>query len=252
MLVVILFNIKSNFTAIGRYEMLYFYWCYFILSVLSIINDCGVIPPDRVGLYVWSVAAQCGLTSVCCWALMVNGLLGFELWEDGKTRSIIGLHFTSVLWFLLTFSISMLTLSDEKEWGRPSFKQSIILFLVLYVLNTVFVFVYAVSQLLLCLYILQRNVWAMGSLLLALFFFVTGQVIVYGFSNAICDKMNHYLDGLFFGTLANTFAVMMVYKYWSIITAEDLEFSVSNEQSRICLHSEKIDLTKGDGTFALK
>jgi len=63
--------------------------------------------------------------------------------------------------------------------------------------------------------------------------------------------VEHYMDGLFFATLLNLLAVMMVYKvrsrppqrvlidsklitarqYWDSITKEDLEFSVGQKQN---------------------
>jgi pSer/pThr/pTyr-binding forkhead associated (FHA) protein len=37
-------------------------------------------------------------------------------------------------------------------------------------------------------------------------------VLLYAFSDTICDNVQHYLDGLFFTTICNLLAVMMVYK----------------------------------------
>jgi len=62
-------------------------------------------------------------------------------------------------------------------------------------------------------------------------FFIIGQVILYVFSDTICNAVQHYLDGLFFATVCNLLAVMMVYKYWDSITREDLEFSVGIKQN---------------------
>lgn len=45
-------------------------------------------------------------------------------------------------------------------------------------------------------------------------------------SNPICQVALHYVDGVFFGTIALLLSVMMVYKYWDSITKEDLEFSI--------------------------
>jgi hypothetical protein len=39
-----------------------------------------------------------------------------------------------------------------------------------------------------------------------------GQLILYVFSDTICTHAQHYLDGLFFATICNLLAVMMVYK----------------------------------------
>jgi uncharacterized membrane protein YgcG len=73
--------------------------------------------------------------------------------------------------------------------------------------------------------------WPIGDIIFGVFFFVAGQVILYGFSVTVCEAVQHYIDGLFFATLCILFSVMMVYKYWDSITKEDLEFSVGSKQA---------------------
>ena len=54
--------------------------------------------------------------------------------------------------------------------------------------------------------------WPLGDIAFGVFFLIIGQVILYVFSNTICNAVQHYLDGLFFATICNLLAVMMVYK----------------------------------------
>ena len=54
--------------------------------------------------------------------------------------------------------------------------------------------------------------WPLGDIAFGAFFLIIGQVILYVFSNTICNAVQHYLDGLFFATICNLLAVMMVYK----------------------------------------
>ena len=63
-------------------------------------------------------------------------------------------------------------------------------------------------------------------MILAAVFFICAQVIQFFFSSGICETVKHYLDGLFFSTILNLLAVMMIYKFWDNITKEDLEFAV--------------------------
>ena len=70
-----------------------------------------------------------------------------------------------------------------------------------------------------------------GDLLFGSLFFVTGQCILWLASLSICRLTIHYIDGIFFNSLFNLLAVMMVYKYWDSITKEDWEFSVQDEPS---------------------
>jgi hypothetical protein len=45
------------------------------------------------------------------------------------------------------------------------------------------------------------------------------------------NKLEHYIDGVFFWTLCALLTVMMVYKYYDSLTKEDLEFSVGSKQN---------------------
>jgi hypothetical protein len=70
-------------------------------------------------------------------------------------------------------------------------------------------------QILLVVNTLQDR-WPLGDIAFGAFFFIIGQVILYVFSDTICNAVQHYLDGLFFATVCNLLAVMMVYKVSSI------------------------------------
>lgn len=225
---IMIFNIRTKYTAIGRREILDFFGLLMILTALSLVIDSGVVPPGS-GPYPYFVAVQSGFTSAVCWCLMWNGLLGFQLWEDGTPRSKWFLRITTTAAWALTFVFALLTF---RGWGGSAFnpQQTTALFVVLYVLNALFLFVYVVSQIVLTLFVL-RDLWAFGAIALGTVFFVVGQVLLYAFSKDICENVKHYLDGLFFASLCNIFAGMMIYKYWDMITSEDLEFSVSNKES---------------------
>jgi hypothetical protein len=85
------------------------------------------------------------------------------------------------------------------------------LFVVLYIINGICILVYLVMQVFLVVNTLQDR-WPLGDIAFGVFFFVLGQVILYVFSANICEKVQHYLDGIFFATVCNLLAVMMVYK----------------------------------------
>lgn len=169
---------------------------------------------------------------------MIAGLLGFELWEDGKKRAMFALQASSVFFFILLFILTIITFNNVSSSVDSG--HTVGVFVVVYVLNAIWLFVYGVSQVFLSLYVL-KNAWAFSALLLCIFFIIASQILVYVLSQVICEGCNHYLDGLFFASLSNTFAMMMVYKYWDIITAEDLEFSVSNGENAIGRYFDKDD-----------
>ena len=88
--------------------------------------------------------------------------------------------------------------------------------------------IYVVSQLILVFRTLEDR-WPIGDIAFGAAFFVAAQVLMFGFSDTICNAVSHYIDGVFFFTLCMLLSVMMVYKYWDSITKEDLEFSVGSK-----------------------
>ncbi|PSN66007.1 hypothetical protein BS50DRAFT_495880 [Corynespora cassiicola Philippines] len=221
MTVVMIIHVRSKFTAVGRKEITSFFYIYLLLTIVSLILDAGVAAPGSAP-YPYFAAAQNGLTSALCTSLLINGFVGFQLYEDGTPLSVWLLRLCSLGMFIVSGAVSLLTF---KGWAGLSPENPVGIFVVLYIVNAICLFIYTCSQFLLVLGTLEDR-WPLGDIAFGVFFFVIGQVILYVFSDTICDNVNHYLDGLFFATICNLLAVMMVYKYWDSITREDLEFSV--------------------------
>lgn len=218
-------SLKVNALYLGRKEITTFFYIYMVLTVWSLILDSGVIPPGT-GAYPYFAAVQNGLTSALVTCLFVNGFVGFQLYEDGTRMSVWLLRGASLFMFLICGAVSIMTFKSVGSLGPTN---TIGLFVVLYLINGIFLFIYVLLQVLLVVNTLQDR-WPLGDILFGVFFFVVGQVILYVFSQTICDQVQHYLDGLFFATMCNLLAVMMIYKYWDSITKEDLEFSVGTKQ----------------------
>lgn len=191
----------------GRKEITTFFYFYTLLSVMSLIIDCGVAPPGS-NAYLYFVAVQCGLVSATCISLMINGFVGFQLYEDGTTLSVWLLRICSLVMFLISFAVSLLTF---KGWAGLGPENTVGLFVVVYLFSALFLAVYVVMQLILVLGTLQER-WPLLHIFFGVLAFVVGQVILYVFSDTICVEVEHYMDGLFFATLLNLLAVMMVYK----------------------------------------
>ncbi|KAF2734488.1 hypothetical protein EJ04DRAFT_466574 [Polyplosphaeria fusca] len=225
MTVIMIIHVRSKFTAVGRKEITSFFYIYLLLTVVSLILDSGVTAPGTAA-YPYFAAAQAGLASALCTSLLINGFVGFQLYEDGTTLSVWLLRLCSLGMFIVSGAVALLTF---KGWAGLKAENPIGVFVVLYIVNAIFLFIYIVSQVLLVMGTLEDR-WPMGDILFGVFFFVIGQVIMYVFSDTICDQVQHYMDGLFFATICNLLAVMMVYKYWDSITREDLEFSVGVKQ----------------------
>ncbi|ODV81375.1 chitin synthase export chaperone [Suhomyces tanzawaensis NRRL Y-17324] len=226
---VVVFNVRAKYTAIGRTEMLLFTYLMIGVIVSSLIVDCGVCPPSSTS-YAYFVAVQIGLSSAACITLLYNGILCFQFWEDGTRRSMWTVRLLAFAWFVANFLIAIITF---KSWNTAlNHKKTEALFVVTYVLNAVIVAAYVVSQVILIVFAL-KTYWGLGAIGLGVFFFVAGQILTYVFSNQICNGAKHYIDGLFFGSLCNVFTFMMIYKFWDMITTDDLEFSVANVEQGI-------------------
>lgn len=226
---IIIFNIRSKYTAIGRSELLSYFYLNILLAIASLVVDCGVSPPLS-GSYAYFVSLQLGMAAAVCISLLYNGIVCFQFWEDGLRKSLAGLWAVSFAWFATNFVVSLVTF---KSWGGAlDNRATTVLFVVVYVLNAVILAMYVVSQLILVFFALD-SYWYLGAILLFTFFFVVGQVLLYVFNNQVCEGTGHYTDGKFFATVCNIFANMMVYKFWDMITTEDLEFSVANVEQGV-------------------
>ena len=213
---------KSDNVLTGRKEITTFFYFYTLLTVASLVIDCGVVPPGS-GPYPYFVAAQCGLASATCLSLMINGFVGFQLYEDGTTLSVWLLRLCSLAMFLISFAVSLLTF---KGWAGLGPENTVGLFVVVYLFSAMFLAVYVVMQLVLVLGTLQER-WPLLHIFFGVLAFVIGQIILYVFSQTICDKVEHYMDGLFFATLLNLLAVMMVYKVGSRRMNQATAFSLT-------------------------
>ena len=191
----------------GRKEITSFFYIYLLLTVVSLILDSGVTPPGSPA-FPYFAAAQNGLASALCTCLLINGFVGFQLYEDGTTLSIWLLRLSSLAMFIIGGAVSLLTF---KRWAGMNPENPVGIFVVTYIVNAICLFIYTASQILLVLGTLDDR-WPLGDITFGIFFFVIGQVILYVFSDTICDGAQHYLDGLFFATICNLLAVMMVYK----------------------------------------
>jgi len=226
MTVIMILHVRSKFTAVGRKEILSFFYIFMALSFLSLCLDAGVIPPGS-STYPYFAAAQNGLTSALCISLLINGFVGFQLYEDGTPLSVWLLRGVSFVFFVISGLVSLATF---KSWAGLSPTKTTGLFIVLYLVNGITLLVYVVMQVILVVNTLQDR-WPLGDIAFGVFFLIVGQVLLYAFSVTICNAIQHYLDGLFFASICNLLAVMMVYKYWDSITKEDLEFSVGIKQN---------------------
>ncbi|AET40776.1 Chs7p Ecym_6402 [Eremothecium cymbalariae DBVPG len=239
-ILIISYNIRFKYTAIGRSEYGYLFQLCFLLICMTLVVDCGISPPGTAA-YPYLVALQIGLVGGCAWALGVMAFLGFRLWEDGTRKSMLIVRGVSFVGLLLGFLVSIITFRDWMQNHNDMNTNTTALFVVMYCLNGLAMLVFIICQLVISLFVL-KNLWMTGSMVLGAIFMSTGQILMYTVSAEICEGVKHYLDGLFIGSICNVFALMMLYKTWDISTDDDLEFSVSISADGDVMYQSEINL----------
>ncbi|KZT09058.1 chitin synthase export chaperone [Laetiporus sulphureus 93-53] len=224
MTAVMIFHIRSKYTAVGRKEILLFFYLYAIIELLALFLDSAIIPTANVS-YPWFAAAYTGLVAAAYVCLLINGFVGFQFAEDGTPVSLWLLRLSILAVFGVCFFIAIATF---KNTAGLSYTKPIGIWVIYFIWPLFCVVVYVVSQLILVFRTLEER-WPIGDIVFGAVSFTIAQIILFAFSATICNAIQHYLDGLFFFTLCMLLSVMMVYKYWDSITREDLEFSVGSK-----------------------
>ncbi|KAK0440722.1 chitin synthase export chaperone [Armillaria borealis] len=212
MTAIMIYHIRSKYTAVGRKEIVLFFWMYAVIQLLGIFLDSGIIPTSNT-VYAWFAAVYTGLVaSAYCY---------------GTPLSLWFLRITCLVVFGVAFFIAIATF---KSFASFSYSKTLPLWIIYILWPVICVAIYIVSQLVLVFRTLEDR-WPIGDIVFGTSFWVVGMVILFAFSTTICDAIKHYIDGLFFSELCVLLSVMMVYKYWDSITREDLEFSVGSKQA---------------------
>lgn len=226
MTVIMIYHIRSKYTAVGRKEIVLFFYIYLAIEMLAIFLDSAIIPTYSEAYPIFA-AIYVGLATALYWCLLINGFVGFQFAEDGTPKSLWFLRITSLVLFAVGLLVSLATF---KGWGGLGPTQHIGLWIIQLAFPCVCVAIYVILQVVLVLRTLDDR-WPLGDIAFGVAAFVAACILMFGFSAELCQQVKHYIDGTFFGTLCFLFAVMMVYKYWDSITKEDLEFSVGSKQS---------------------
>ncbi|KAJ7605506.1 chitin synthase III catalytic subunit-domain-containing protein [Mycena polygramma] len=224
MTAIMILHIRSKYTAVGRKEIVTFFWMYAFIELLAMFLDSGVIPTSNV-VYTWFAAIYTGLVAAAYACILINGFVGFQFAEDGTPLSLWFLRISCLVVFAVSFFVAIATF---KNLAGFKFAKPVGLWIIYILWPILCTAIYVVSQLVLVFRTLDDR-WAVGAIVSGAAFYAAAQVLLFGFSVTICNAIKHYIDGLFFFTLCMLLSVMMVYKYWDSITREDLEFSVGSK-----------------------
>lgn len=229
MTAIMIYHIRSKYTAVGRKEIVMFFWMYALIELLAMLLDSGLIPTSNVAYTVspaillfnqtlillqWFAAVYTGLVAAAYCCLLINGFVGFQFAEDGTPLSLWVLRLSCLAIFGISFFIAIATF---KNIAGFSYTKPIGLWVIYILWPIICVVIYVVSQLVLVFRTLDDR-WPIGDIVFGTAFYAIAQVLLFAFSVTICTAIKHYLDGLFFFTLCILLSVMMVYKYWDSIT----------------------------------
>lgn len=226
MTAIMVYHVRSKYTAVGRKEIVLFFYLYATSEILAIFLDSAIIPTYSTAYPIFA-AIYVGLSTAIYWCLLINGFVGFQFAEDGTPKSLWFLRISTAILFVIGFLVAIGTF---KSVGGLSPTKQAGLWVIQLLFPVICVAIYVVSQVILVMRTLDDR-WPLGDIAFGVAAFVAACVLMFGFSTQICVGVKHYIDGTFFGTLCMLFAVMMVYKYWDSITKEDLEFSVGSKQA---------------------
>ncbi|KAG0203957.1 Chitin synthase, class 7 [Mortierella sp. GBA43] len=203
-----------------------FFYLYTLVTIMDLLLVSGIIPTSH-DVYPYFTGVHLGLISATFWCLLLNGFVGFQFAEDGTPLSLWSIRISS---FVVFAAVAFLSIATFLHKGPFDPANPVALWIVFFIFNGAALLIYIILQIVLVVNTLDDR-WPLGDIVFGVVFFATGQVILYVFSLQICNFAKHYIDGLFFGTIATLLSVMMVYKYWDSITKEDLEFSVGSKQN---------------------
>jgi hypothetical protein len=221
---IMIYHIKSKYTAVGRKEIVLFFYSYMIVIIIELMLDSGAIPAS-LSIYPYVVALYNGMIIATYIILLLNGFVGFQWAEDGTATSLWIIRGSAIVGFVASFFISIATFKSIAGFSSES---PIMLYLIYFIFCPATILIYVVLQIILVIKTLDDR-WPLGDILFSIAFFVIGVVGQYFLSELICNMGDHYLDGLFWGDVFTLLSVMMIYKYWDSITKEDLEFSVGGK-----------------------
>ncbi|KAF9434618.1 Chitin synthase, class 7 [Entomortierella beljakovae] len=226
MTAIMVYHIRSKYTAVGRKEIIMFFYLYMLVTILDLLLISGIIPTSS-DLYPYFTGVHIGLISATFWCLLLNGFVGFQFAEDGTPLSLWSIRISS---FVIFAAVTFIAIATFQSMSPFSNLKPVALWVVFFIFNGAALLIYVILQIVLVINTLDDR-WPLGDIVFGVAFFATGQVILYVFSLNICIFAKHYIDGLFFGSICTLLSVMMVYKYWDSITKEDLEFSVGSKQN---------------------
>ncbi|KAL8789610.1 MAG: hypothetical protein Q9213_001046 [Squamulea squamosa] len=217
--------------AVGRREFQLFLVGYVIIEICEIFT-VGGLPmgsPLQQRVVLGFTAVHLGAIVATLWVLMLNGIVGFQLLDDGTPLSLGLILLSAAALFIGTGYIALDTAFSYSGHFDPSMtgaNRNIGLYVLYQLAPLVFLVAFFVLETVLVLRVLGEKkpmLYLFGAALL----FAIGQIFQYVISTHICSGTNGKINGALFETFFTLLAVIMTWVFWSSITEDDWPMPVS-------------------------
>ncbi|KAH6850923.1 chitin synthase III catalytic subunit [Chaetomium sp. MPI-CAGE-AT-0009] len=220
--VLLLLRSERKRAAVGRREMQAFLVGYILISICEIFS-VGDFPLDSKVRLAFS-AIHIGAIAATTWILFLNGVVGYQLMDDGTPFSLGLLAGSSLLFLIGVGYIALDTGFSFTGYWNSSLEDAnnrhIALYVLYLLLPLLWVVLYFVLETVLVLKVLGET-RPMMFLVAAAVAFAAGQVFNFVVSPYICNGTSQAIDGALFQTLFTLVSVVLVWLFWSSITEDD-------------------------------
>lgn len=168
-------------------------------------------------------AVHIGAIAATTWLLFINGVIGYQLMEDGTPISMIMTCGSALVFLIGVGYIALDTgfkFTEYWDSSRASPNRHIALYVLYLLLPLLWLVLYFAMESVLVLKILGET-RPMLYLVSAALAFAAGQVFNFVVSPYICDGTAGAIDGSLFQTLFTLASVVLVWVFWSSITEDD-------------------------------
>jgi len=227
--VLLLLRSERKRAAVGRREMQAFLLGYILISLCEIFS-VGDFPLNYKVRLAFS-AIHIGAIAATTWILFLNGIVGFQLMDDGTPLSL-GLLIGSSLLFLIGVGYIALDTGFsftgywDSSYDGPN-NRNIALYVLYLLIPLLWIVLYFALETVLVLRVLGER-RPMMFLVAAAVAFAAGQVFNFVVSPYICNGTSQAVDGALFQTLFTLVSVVLIWFFWSSITEDDWPMDPGN------------------------
>ncbi|MCJ1306020.1 hypothetical protein MMC08_008838 [Hypocenomyce scalaris] len=217
----LIFRSEKKQAAVGRREIQLFLVGYIIIEICEIFT-VGGFPLDRK-VRLGFTAVHLGAIVATLWVLMLNGIVGYQLVDDGTPLSIGLILLSAIALFIGTGYIALdtsFTWSGYFKGDLVAPNRSYGLYVLYQLVPLICLFVFFLLETNLVLRVLGEKkpmLYLIGAVLL----FAIGQIFQYVISTHICQGTHGKVDGALFETLFTLLSVVTIWVFWSSITEDD-------------------------------